>query len=141
MQKGQKPAIINSVQLMVGREFCRCVCRQETLHELLCAAGAVVAVNVGMVFCCARLACLKLTGQDLDPLATEAAQQAHATVLEAGEAGGGPGGGTAAGGPRIEITAVTHPNMEVCVFTIFCLEHRKSPCGHLRPAVVLRRKV
>lgn len=75
--------------------------------------AVVVAVNVGMVFCCARLVFLRATGRELDPLAAEAAQPAAAAVAGAGEPGGGPGGGPAAGGPRIELTAVTNPNMEV----------------------------
>ncbi len=83
------------------------------LNSRLALAGAVVLVNVGMVFCCARLACLKALGRDTDPLATEAAQAAAAAVPTAGDAGGGPGGGTAGAGPRIELTAVTHPNMDV----------------------------
>ncbi|EIE23412.1 hypothetical protein COCSUDRAFT_41663 [Coccomyxa subellipsoidea C-169] len=97
----------------------------------ICIIGAVVLVNVGMVFCCARLACLKALGRDTDPLATEAAQAAAAAAPAAGDAGGGPGGGTAGGGPRIELTAVTHPNMDVrslnpsdcCLLGVSCALH------------------
>ncbi|BDA47276.1 hypothetical protein COCOBI_10-1220 [Coccomyxa sp. Obi] len=79
----------------------------------LCIIAIVVAVNVAMVFCCARLVFLRAMGRELDPLAAEAAQPAAAAVAEAGEPEGGPGGGSAAGGPRIELTAVTNPNMEM----------------------------
>lgn len=81
----------------------------------------MVVVNVGMVFCCARLIFLRATGRELDPLAAEAAQAAAAAAAEAGEPGGGPGGGSAAGGPRIELTAVTNPNMEVWHTYYLCL--------------------
>ena len=89
-------------------------------------SAIVVVVNVGMVFCCARLVFLRVTGQELDPLAAEAAQRAAAAEAEAGEPGGGPGGGAVAGGPRIELTAVTNPNMEVWHADHLCLCTGKS---------------
>lgn len=71
-------------------------------------AGAIVVINVAMVFCCARIAFQRMRGHSTDPLAAQADQPAASEAAEAGEA---IGGGTAAG--QIELSTVMHPNQEV----------------------------